>query len=225
MPEKFEGKSQEELLESEEAIQAKTKAGEVFDAIESGDERYSVLSKALERFVKEGILKKEDVENSLKSLSEIDNREKFINGVLEVLLPVLDFKELHPAEFEKLEYEMSIEQGYFTRLNETLSYGRSGEVVHIHLVSSRELGIAKLKKLVLEGLEELAKVVEKDEKIKIITATSWIVAKNPKLLEKLGFTVTGPISEKERVEFYPGDDRDVSSAEISRDEFLEKYLK
>lgn len=63
-----------------------------------------------------------------------------------------------------------------------------------------------------------------DERIKEIQATSWIVASNPGLLEKAGFTVAGSISEEMRMEHFSNESRPVSWAQINREKFLKLWL-
>lgn len=76
-----------------------------------------------------------------------------------------------------------------------------------------------------DGLRELARQVKEDERIKEIKATSWIVAANPGLLEKAGFTIGGAIDEKIKMEHFNDEDRPVFWAHMSRENLLEKYLK
>lgn len=78
-------------------------------------------------------------------------------------------------------------------LNEMLSYEIiSDEEVWIHIEDVRYLPLTEKLRLLREGLKDLAYLVQTDlglSKIKKISGMSWIVSKNPKLVESLGFTV------------------------------------
>ena len=98
-------------------------------------------------------------------------------------------------------------------LSEVLYYGMDEEmgVVDIHVTSSRDLGIAKTARLFREGLEKLAVIVKENDRIKKVVATSWIIEDNPDVIvKKFGFSLE---SGKE------------DTAIMSREDFLEKYLK
>jgi hypothetical protein len=108
-------------------------------------------------------------------------------------------------------------------LNEIMYYGGRDDYIHIHLANARDL--KNLRALVLDGLQKLAEVIKNNEKVKTIEATSWIVAKNPGLMEKMGFEVEGEIDEEFRRRHFSDDKRKISKATIGREEFLKRYLK
>jgi hypothetical protein len=64
-----------------------------------------------------------------------------------------------------------------------------------------------------------------DPSIKGLTASSWIVAKNPGILELLGFTILGPIDEEMKKKHFSEETRPIDHAIISRDELLKKYYE
>ncbi|OGI65129.1 hypothetical protein A3A95_04300 [Candidatus Nomurabacteria bacterium RIFCSPLOWO2_01_FULL_39_18] len=65
--------------------------------------------------------------------------------------------------------------------------------ISIHLESKQEKPLVNLKSLARSGLEKLAEMLEKEDrfkKIKLVTATSWVVTEHPDLITKaLGFTI------------------------------------
>ena len=114
----------------------------------------------------------------------------------------------------------------FMPLSETLAFGVSEGMAHIHLAPSSALGIAALRADVEAGLRELARRLRDDEEFTDVTSvkgTSWIVAKNPRLLERLGFTIDGPISEEIRAAHFAEESRPVAAAHMDRDDFLARY--
>jgi len=145
---------------------------------------------------------------------------------LAALKPVTALKMNDPENFEKIVTAgIPTEKDEFVPLNEILSYGRGKDYVHIHLLPPGKVGLAALVKGSLDGLRELARIVREDETIKEITATSWIVAEHPKLLERMGFIMQGEIDEEMRDRHFRGDKRRISKATISREEFLRRYLR
>jgi len=122
--------------------------------------------------------------------------------------------------------EGSLEQYKFIPLNEILSYGIAGDLIHIHLEPAEGRSPGEKMELVQQGLRELAKKLIEDhalEGIKTILATSWIVAAHPRIMEKLGFKVEGPIDEKMRREHFADESRPVGYSHMSREQFLELY--
>ena len=142
--------------------------------------------------------------------------------------PILVFRREHRHEFEQLTRKVVMEparQDGMTPLNEVMYYGGRDNYVHIHLAQAKDVGVSKLRALVLDGLQKLAEQIKGNEQVQDIEATSWIVAKNPKLMEKLGFTVEGEVDEEFRRQHFSGDERKISRATIKREEFLKRYLK
>jgi hypothetical protein len=74
-------------------------------------------------------------------------------------------------------------------------------------------------------LRKLARVVRQDEKIKGITAKSWLVAKRPEMLTSFGFTLDGPMDPRERALFFASVPQDVPihAAHIDRETLIRMY--
>lgn len=122
---------------------------------------------------------------------------------------------------EKLVEKLETSKGI--SVNKILSYGITGDNLHIHL---RNLEISHNEKeiLVQDGLRKLATLIANKPKIKKISATSWIVAKHPRTIQKMGFTIKGSISEEFQKKVFPNEKRPIYYAEMTREEFLAKYL-
>ncbi|MBI2639849.1 MAG: hypothetical protein HYW90_03095 [Candidatus Sungbacteria bacterium] len=126
-----------------------------------------------------------------------------------------------PQEIEERIRAVFIERG-FIPLNRLLAYGIYKNEVHIHLLQDKidDPG------LIRQGLSELAHKLTSNpelQNIDKITATSWIVAKHPKLMERLGFTIEGPITEELKKEHFAGEARNVSRCSMTKEELLKRY--
>ncbi len=156
------------------------------------------------------------IEAAIKECENITSKEQFLGEVFSAIEPVLEFRRENPEAFDKIVRGVTterIEHSGGTMLSEVLYYGMDEEmgVVDIHVTSSRDLGIAKTARLFREGLEKLAVIVKENDRIKKVVATSWIIEDNPDVIvKKFGFSLE---SGKE------------DTAIMSREDFLEKYLK
>ena len=110
----------------------------------------------------------------------------------------------------------------FTPVNEILTYGVDGDNVHIHL-NSLQISHQEKEELIYAGLRKLAVIIKSKPEINKISATSWIVARHPRSIQKLGFTIKGPISEEFRQKHFKDEERPVHYSEMSREEFLTRY--
>jgi hypothetical protein len=203
---------------------AKKGFGDIFDTHENGAERVKDILSRIKPFLESQLVATENIQEALKECLVEENKDEFIKKAFLALESIINFKTNNPEEFEKIQREAFVEQGGFEKINEVLSYGKEGNNIHIHLAPSMELR-AGLRGQVMKGLEELADIIEKNKEIKNITATSWIVAEHPKLMEKLGFRVNEEVSEELRRERFPGEERKMAEASMTREEFLEKYGK
>ena len=169
----------------------------------------------------------ESVIEEIKAGLKLENSEEFVNLAFKVLKKVVDQRIEHPEIFERTRRERIIEHSGNIRLSELMYYNidlENGTAI-IHVAPKGDLELGAIIKAFRDGLKELARQVKEDKRIKEIQATSWIVASNPGLLEKAGFTVEGAISEKMKIEHFDNETRPVSWAHMSREALLEKYLK
>jgi len=207
----------------EELERAKDSFAVVFDNHKDGEERVRVITDRLGKILDSDDFDGEEVKKSLQACSKIEDKKEFVDGVMLALQPVLTFRKNNPQAFEKLAREVAMSQEGMKPLNEIMYYGGRDDYIHIHLANARDL--KNLRALVLDGLQKLAEVIKNNEKVKTIEATSWIVAKNPGLMEKMGFEVEGEIDEEFRRRHFSDDKRKISKATIGREEFLKRYLK
>lgn len=183
----------------------------------------------LETLEKNGLIfNKEEIIKGLKEGVEIEDKEEFVSHFLKTLEPIVILQVTQANIFEKTERRNMLynEAGNF-KLSEVLYTGFSGKEAHIHLAPSvefiKEKGIANFKNEVKNGLIKLAEVLKSNKEIEEITAASWIVAKNPALLEQLGFTIIGEISKKEKDRHFEDEKRSIVKASIKREKFDEWY--
>lgn len=206
----------------------------LFDDREKLEKGISDLIKRLEKIYEAGLsFDKDGIIKGIKESLEIKDKETFVSHLVKTLEPFIllnitkhDFIE-HIWEKERRE-EILNEDGNF-KLSEVLYAGSEGNEASIHLAPAKEFikekGIAYFKNEIKVGLIKLAEMIENKPEIEKITATSWIVAKNPALLVDLGFIVDGNITKEEKEQYFSEDTRPVSKAFINREDFLKKYGK
>jgi hypothetical protein len=96
----------------------------------------------------------------------------------------------------------------------------------LHVQSARTLSTVEKVRALKESFGELATQLQTKEElvnVKEITATSWIVAKNPRLMKRLGFTVDDLTSEEARPNDIDNPDKEVGRAHISVEDFLKQH--
>lgn len=224
-------KSKQESVEQkgeekdEELERARGQIGSIFDQNSTGQERIETFVKKMGPILDSEFLDGESIRKAMESCTKFDKKEEFIKEMMSALEPVLTFKKNNPELFEQLRRTAVMNLEGMKPINDILYYGGRGDYLHIHLAPAGDFGLAKLKGQVLDGLQKLAEIVKNQENIKTIEATSWIVAKNPKLMEKLGFEVQGEIDEEFKQRHFQGDKRKISKATMSREELLKRYLK
>jgi hypothetical protein len=199
-----------------------------FDKYEDAENRRKAFLPLAHKIIEAGVLE-ESVLPELEKWFAIKSKGEFVNTALIMLRPLWEAQRTDPRMIERIRAEGFVEQGKFIKLNEVLSYGLSGERAHIHLSPSkelvREIGVKKYEELILDGLKKLAIIVEKDENIQEITATSPVVHNNPKRMAQFHFISRGLIDEEHREKHWPGEKRPVEEAYIPREKFLAEYLK
>ncbi|MFA4817130.1 MAG: hypothetical protein WC608_00200 [Parcubacteria group bacterium] len=195
---------------------AKTKIGVLFDSYENGQKRIDDLRWQIDRL--EFLENKETMKKELEKCINIETKKKFVDEVITIIMPFIELKLEKPELFMR-EAEADRE---FMKLNELLSYEIKGDSILIHMVPGEKVEnfVIKFK----AGLQKLAEILNENKNIETIQATSWIIAKHPKLIERSGFVIDGEISKKIREEHFFGDKSKISQAHILRNDFLEKYL-
>ena len=95
-------------------------------------------------------------------------------------------------EAELAEQKRFIESSGSIELNRMLAYAQLKDAVILHVAPSRTLKLSEKLRMLDDGLKKLADVLAENSKIKKVQGSSWIMQENPRLVEKLGFTVKDP---------------------------------
>lgn len=226
----FSGKEKPEQTETPDIENDYKNAVKELRGIYKSDNRLTDFLSRVLIFVRAGVLEEADISKVTKFLCE-DKTKKRLDEFLEIASPlvrkIVDFIWADPAGFEKIERDIFNRDGRFAPVNEVLSYGIDEENSFLHLHIPPCKTVPNKIFLLKNGLAEIAKVVRDRENIKRITGTSWIVAQNPNLLRKLGFTIGGKDKTYKRVlrNSFLEDKKPVGSAFMKREDFLAKYLK
>lgn len=201
----------------------------IFDTNASGNRTETVL-RLVERplndeFVRSALpdLSLTSVRQELEKIADAATAEEYGAQLLRIFKPFLELAQTHPTEFGEMRRRNFLAGGEFVRINDIVSYGISGDDLYIHFSPAEDMTLGKARELFTQGLHNLAKVLEKHDEVKVISATSWMVAAQPKLIERFGFTVEGPIDEETRMRDFALETRPVNRASISREDFLQKY--
>lgn len=181
--------------------------------------------------------KAQEIREALVDCDSIDDDRQLINRIVEIFEPVLDFQRNNPQLHERLQRKAfsngSISGEKFIPIEGTddiIVYGMGSDRLHLHLAPMKTLSIVEkmkfINKTLPEALRRLAKIIEANHQIKIITATSYIVAANPELFTKrIGFTKIGPMEKEDRLKYFSDDEMPVLRASMTREEFLDRYGK
>ncbi|PIP68863.1 hypothetical protein CO033_00585 [Candidatus Nomurabacteria bacterium CG_4_9_14_0_2_um_filter_32_10] len=188
-----------------------------------------IISKGLDKdtLKKLGLenLKLKEIKKELEECKKISDKTEFMKKVINILKPLAFSMDEHPKEFAEFQRKAFNESLNLTPINEMLSYRVDEGDLHLHLAPATDISNITKIRLIKDALEKLPKIVDSNKKVKKISATSWIVASNPGLLEKVGFKNEGPISEETKKRDFAGETHPISRATITREEFLTKYLK
>lgn len=164
----------------------------------------------------------EEFKKNIDALSLIQDKDEYLDIVMKTLKPILDLRDKHADKFENAQAKAMNETHNFTEINRLISYGKSGPMIHIHAPAgetvSNKFGLYR------DGMKKLAEIVDSDPEIQEITATSTIVAEHPGLFTRIGFKVED-INEEFRNKYFAGEQREIKRASISREEFLNRFLK
>ncbi|MBU1673449.1 hypothetical protein KJ839_03295 [Patescibacteria group bacterium] len=205
----------------------KNKVGTIFDELDKGDDRIDKLISNIRGLLDSDLFDGKAIEEDLKRCGSIEDRGEFIVSVEQALEPIIDMRVNNPEVFEKeVSRRAFVEGGNFIPLNEIVSYDMNREGwAYLHLAPARTMGPREALGKIDDALKQLAIITKENESFQGIRAASWIVANNPRLLEKFGFIIDGPIEGDEKNRHFPGETRPVSLAHISRKDLIDKYGK
>lgn len=211
------GQNQEENLENfltedekQRLDEARPKMGEVFAL--PPEERKALLSEKFHGFVITGLIDEETVTAEIDSCANAQTQDEFLKRAEKL---AIDYFLVSRKDVDDTVKEALLAERGRTSINDLLNYeiSANGQIVKIHLEPSEKPGLRKLKELMLSGLDDLAEIVQNDANVLTVQARSWIVAKHPELVEKLGFTLG---------ETYMWEGRESRDSEMSREEFLKR---
>jgi len=194
----------------------RTKTGALFDSYGTGRERIDNLKEEIDRL--DFLENKEVMKAELEKCINIKIKKEFVDKVVTIIMPFIELTLEKPDLFMR---EARADQE-FVKLNELLSYEIKSNSILIHMVPEEKVENFAIK--FKAGLQKLAEILNENKNIETKQATSWIIAKHPKLIERFGFVIDGEINEEIRKEHFSGDKSKISQAHMLRNDFLEKYL-
>lgn len=167
----------------------------------------------------------EEIIEEIKKVFNQEDPEVFVEATFNAVKKLIDKTIEHRQDFERARREAIIQHHGNIKLSKLMYYDVDLEngAARIHIAPKGDMKLGEIVKSFREGMKKLAEHVRDDERIKEIQTTSWIVASNPGLLEKAGFSVEGEIDEKTKIEHFSEETRPVFWARMSRETLLEKY--
>lgn len=225
----IENKKEVKVTNSEEMEMA---VEHFIDELPNNKEKIDSLNNLLVRSLNNELLEKiglnitvNEIKNNLEKCKKIESGAEFINKVKEIIKPISIAMDNNPVEFANFKRKVFNESHQFKPLNEVFSYRIDEGDLHLHMAPATDMSTISKIKFIKDAIEKLPEIVKSNRKVKKISATSWIVASNPKILERIGFKDEGPISDETRKRDFEGETEPISRATISREKFLSIYSK
>ncbi len=211
--------------EAREAIynRVRDSLADIFDS-GGGQERFAEIRRGIANSSEYLSNPIEQVLLELEKICQTSDKQEFIDKIFEILKPIADLKVDHPDKFEIVARQIFLEAHDIIPVNQLIAYSIKDGILELHIPPNEATAMKDKLSLLREGLHKIAKIVKADEKIeKVSGVSSWIVAKNPKLLERLGFKVID-IPPDETGQLYQDEEqRDLRDASMTREDFLKKY--
>jgi hypothetical protein len=166
---------------------------------------------------------KEAMQKSMAQALQSQDQQQFITQMTSSIEPLLEIKKQNPQLFEDVQARIFAEMGGFIPLNKRISYGLGRDNAHIHLAPSHAVK-EELPLLFLDGMHKLAEIIKKNEKIKEVTGTSWLMATKTygEMMAKLGFEIND-VPEEVKKEHFVGETRPMKRAVMDRKNFIKKF--
>ncbi|MDP3882822.1 MAG: hypothetical protein Q8Q48_02080 [Candidatus Staskawiczbacteria bacterium] len=234
MPEEF--KTSQETEKPNDITEAEKSVSSLFDSHKNGADRVTEILTKINPILESGLFDKDGITDALNQCADIEDRGEFIKRTTAILQPLIELRRQDPKVFRKLAtpIEGHGQHEKFIDINDVLSYNEIGEegrkslLIHLPITEEKKerLGLTGIGRLFEQGMQDLAKIAKEREDVVKIEATSKLVKKYKRLMENLGFTVTGPINEDLRLEHFSNEKpEEVWHSEISKEDFLNKYLE
>ena len=97
--------------------------------------------------------------------------------------------------------------------------------MHIHLDdTSSARSLSEKFRRIKRDFSYLAQALMGSPEVTSVVGTSWIIGKNPELIERLGFTSLGLIDDEERQAVFPKETRPIGKAVMESSKFISQYF-
>lgn len=156
-----------------------------------------------------------------------DITHETLQKLSDLVTEVTDVIRLQLPEAETIEREEWVEKYKIVKVNQLLGYTEldfDSSNLNIHVLPNRTTLFRDKLKFFKEGFQDIAKVVNSEERIKKIVGDSWIVLEHPELAKKLGFKVEKDFKKEFRRIFIEKTRKKSEVTSMSREDFLKKYL-
>lgn len=217
LSEQFKAQRKNKLEERDEKV--KIDLGDLFNRYQTSSERNKVITNKLESILH--LLSEEQKEylfNSLEEVVDITDENEFVEKMFPVAKYYLGIKTEQLDQFETVDRQRLYEEHpTYKELNQLFAYELEGDEIRLHVPTNEATSIKDKLRLLNDGLRRLAEMARTNQNIKRVIGRSWIVGKNPKLLERLGFEVSEIETNPEGVS--------VGEATISREKLISLYGK
>ncbi|MFH0890895.1 MAG: hypothetical protein V1856_02595 [Candidatus Liptonbacteria bacterium] len=189
--------------------------GKIYNKKDSDADRLAEVAGLIGAY---SIPERDEALSNLQKLQNFKDREDFERQVMTAVAPLIGFIVSHPGEGEKIVREAMV-LSYPERkpVNQLLAHDISDGTLYLHILPNWNTPPGEQKGLLIDGLEAIARILDKNPEIKKVAGGSLLVAKQPGIAERLGFTIKGIEIDKTK--------RRTGEVEMSRDDFLAKYLK
>lgn len=164
---------------------------------------------------------------------QISDKDILVDKILAILKPLVEFQHQNLKFYEKARRKsFAVDNGEkfipIEGTDDILQYGMGDNRIHLHLAPMRTLSIGEklrfIKETLPQAMRNLAVILQANPQIKLITATSYIVAANPEMFtDRIGFTKIGPMKKEYRLQYFGDCEMPVLKASMTREEFLAKY--
>jgi len=209
--------SEKSEKDKNELDKVKNQLGDFFDKAKSTEEKFQKIQRKFSPFIKAGIIDEKDILDQVNDCSSEQDKDSFVKKAMDLVKIYNSIKNSDIGEdiLRSERVERLREEGR-TVINNVLDYETTPDkkTILIHIVPAKKPGLKKLRELMGAGLDDLVEIVEENDEIIKVEANSWLVDKNPKLVEKLGFKVGD--------KYVDGDGRNAQCSRMTREEFLQK---
>lgn len=231
MPEKPETQSGPEPTSTPTMPDPEVLFQQLFTKFKTPEERVAALHEHIDplfdqRYISDPLLVGIDgaaMKSGIDALKGVTDEGQFVRSALHALDPLVRIRIAHPREFAYLQSRAETESKGFTVVNELIYYGMSGTDMHLHLSAAVEINPVEAMKIMRDGMIGCAEALRAHPEVVTVSATSWLVAGDPRMFEGLGFTYLGLLTEAEKQKHFKDEKRPVGKAVASREKFIKRF--